>query len=65
MSDVHPRWITWQEVKDLSPKYVQMEPIARPANPTEGLLYADSTDHKLYYYNGTAWQELTFSPGPA
>jgi len=30
-----------------------------PDSAAEGMLYAD-TDHKLYYYNGTAWKEVQF-----
>lgn len=26
-----------------------------PGTPVEGQIYHNSTDHKLYYYNGTAW----------
>lgn len=31
-----------------------------PTPPSEGMVYAD-TDHKLYFYNGTAWKEVTFA----
>ena len=27
-----------------------------PANPTEGMIYMDSTTHKLMVYDGTTWQ---------
>jgi hypothetical protein len=32
-----------------------------PTNPEplEGELYANAHDHKLYYYNGTTWIDLT------
>jgi len=40
--------------------HLHLEPGAStPANPEEGDIYAD-TDHKLYYYNGTAWKEIAF-----
>ncbi len=29
-----------------------------PASPEEGMLFANSTDHRLYYYNGTGWAAL-------
>jgi len=32
---------------------------AAPAG-AEGQIYANSTDHKLYYHNGTDWQEVAF-----
>lgn len=40
--------------------YLVLTPQAdAPSNPTEGTIYAD-TDHKLYYWNGSAWKEVTF-----
>lgn len=30
-----------------------------PATPVEGQIYENTTDHKLYYYNGTTWVDLT------
>lgn len=37
----------------------QLEPIASaPASPQEGWIYANSTDHHLYFYNGTGWVQL-------
>lgn len=32
-----------------------------PASPASGQFYFNSTDHKLYYYNGTEWVDLTSS----
>ncbi len=31
---------------------------AAPASPTEGMIYSNSTDHHLYFYNGTTWKQL-------
>ena len=40
--------------------FVKLTPLASaPATPAEGALYA-GTDHKLYFYNGTAWKEVAF-----
>lgn len=30
-----------------------------PASPTEGYTYYNTTDHKLWYWNGTAWVDVT------
>lgn len=39
---------------------IALTPTVNPPSPAaEGMLYAD-TDHKLYYYNGTAWKEVAF-----
>ena len=32
-----------------------------PSNPTTGQQYFNTTDNKLYYYNGTEWVDLTTS----
>ncbi len=32
---------------------------AAPSSPQEGDIYANSVDHKLYFYNGTSWVDLT------
>jgi len=29
-----------------------------PASPSEGMIYGNSSDHHLYYYNGSAWKQL-------
>lgn len=34
---------------------------AAPASPTEGYTYYNTTDHKLWYWNGTAWVDVTAS----
>ena len=34
-----------------------------PSNPTTGQQYFNTTDNKLYYYNGTEWVDLTKSSG--
>ncbi len=31
---------------------------AAPATPIEGMIYANTTDHHSYYYNGTIWKQL-------
>ena len=36
----------------------QLTPSAAPESPFEGMIYADSDDHHLYFYNGTAWKQL-------
>jgi hypothetical protein len=30
-----------------------------PGTPVEGQLYENTTDHLIYYYNGTAWVDIT------
>jgi hypothetical protein len=62
---INPRHITEAEIRALTPKAIQLVPIERPSDPEEGLLYADSSDHQLYFYDGSTWQELTFSLGPS
>jgi len=37
---------------------VLLKPIATPGTPLEGMIYANSTDHHLYFYNGTGWVQL-------
>lgn len=34
-----------------------------PSSPAEGWLYGNSTDHKVYYYNGTTFVDLTATGG--
>ncbi len=37
---------------------LKLTPGNAPATPTEGMIYSNSTDHRLYYYNGTIWKPL-------
>lgn len=38
---------------------IKLTPLAGdPASPAEGWVYANSTSHKLRYYDGTAWNDL-------
>jgi hypothetical protein len=37
----------------------KLTPTSTPGSPTEGYIYPNSTDHKLYFYNGTSWLDLT------
>ena len=30
-----------------------------PSGPSEGDIYTNSTDHNIYYYDGTSWVDLT------
>jgi len=40
--------------------HVALTPLASAPSPAaEGMLYA-GTDHKLYFYNGSDWQEVAF-----
>lgn len=39
-------------------RVLKLTPGAAPAVPAEGQIYANSTDHHLYYYNGTTWKQL-------
>lgn len=34
-----------------------------PVSPTEGYTYYNTTDHKLWYWNGTAWVDVTAGGG--
>jgi len=38
---------------------LKLVPGTAPSSPTEGMIYADSSSHKLYYYNGTSWVSMT------
>jgi hypothetical protein len=35
-----------------------LTPQTAPGSPAEGDIYADSGDHHLYFYNGSAWKQL-------
>jgi len=37
---------------------MKLTPRSRPSAPTEGMIYPDSSDHHLYFYNGTTWKQL-------
>jgi len=34
---------------------LKLKPGSAPANPEEGWLFMNSSDHHLYYYNSTDW----------
>lgn len=38
---------------------LHINPSVTPASGSEGDLYVNSADHKLYYHNGTAWQSIS------
>ena len=48
---------TQRAVSDMS-KILKLTPGGAPASPQEGWIYADSTTHKLRYYDGTTWNDL-------
>jgi hypothetical protein len=35
-----------------------LKPGAAPGSPVEGQIYENSSDHHLYFYNGTTWKQL-------
>lgn len=35
-----------------------LPPISTPSSPVEGMIYSNSSDHHLYFYNGSAWKQL-------
>jgi hypothetical protein len=35
-----------------------LKPTTAPSSPVEGMIYADSGDHHLYFWNGSAWKQL-------
>jgi|WetSurMetagenome_2_1015567.scaffolds.fasta_scaffold57173_2 trimeric autotransporter adhesin len=37
---------------------LKLTPGSAPATPEEGQIYSNSTDHHLYFYNGTVWVQL-------
>lgn len=39
--------------------HIHPQAAAPTTSPAEGDIYMNGTDHKLYYYNGTAWKEIT------
>lgn len=38
--------------------FMKLLPQSTPSSPIEGMIYADSSDHHLYFYNGTNWKQL-------
>jgi hypothetical protein len=39
--------------------FLKLTPGTAPASPTEGMVYYDSTAHKLKVYTGSAWETIT------
>jgi hypothetical protein len=37
---------------------LKLTPTSAPGSPVEGMVYANSADHHLYFYNGTGWIQL-------
>ena len=37
---------------------LQLTPMATPSTGSEGMIYANSSDNHLYYYNGSSWVQL-------
>ena len=37
---------------------LKLVPATTPSNPTEGTIFSCSTDHHLYFYNGSVWKQL-------
>lgn len=37
---------------------ITLTPGTAPAEPAEGMIYADAATHTLRFYNGTAWQSI-------
>lgn len=37
---------------------LKLTPGSAPATPAEGQIYSNSSDHHLYFYNGTSWKQL-------
>lgn len=46
------------QTPDLTAPTVKLTPGSEPSSPTEGMIYANSSDHHLYFYNGTTWKQL-------
>jgi outer membrane protein assembly factor BamB len=42
----------------LSSSWYDYKPLASAPTAAEGRVYYNSTDHKLYCYDGTTWQAL-------
>ena len=43
---------------EIAPAIYLVPQASAPASPSVGMLYVNSTDNHLYYYNGTAWVQL-------
>lgn len=58
--------LTWMEDEDYFEfadtvkidTFLKLNPGSAPGSPVEGDVYANSTDHHLYFYNGTGWVQL-------
>ena len=37
---------------------LKLTPTSEPGSPVEGDIYANSSDHHLYFYNGSTWKQL-------
>lgn len=37
---------------------LKLTPMSAPSAPTEGMIYLNSSDHHLYFYNGSEWKRL-------
>jgi len=46
------------QTPDLTAPTVKLTPGSEPSSPSEGMIYANSSDHHLYFYNGTTWKQL-------
>jgi len=46
------------QTPDLTAPTLKVRPGLEPSSPTEGMIYANSSDHHLYFYNGTTWKQL-------
>jgi hypothetical protein len=47
------------QFKDLKLQNLRLNPQSSAPSGSEGLLYGNSTDHKVYYHNGTSFVDLT------
>lgn len=43
---------------ETGPKVIALTPTTSPTPAAEGMIYSDSGDHHLYFYNGSAWKQL-------
>lgn len=49
---------TYRQFTSLSSSWYDYKPLASAPTAAEGRVYYNSTDHKLYCYDGTTWQAL-------